>query len=88
MNNIEIKNSNKNLYFIYAVLFFLAILPLLLFKYPILVDYPNHLAIFYIQANIDNDMWIKENYMVNWNINPYFILEALGGGSQDIWMYL
>lgn len=79
MNDIEIKNSNNNLYFIYAALFFLAILPLLLFKYPILVDYPNHLAVFYIQANIDNDMWIKENYMVNWSINPYFLLEALGG---------
>jgi hypothetical protein len=79
VNNKKIKSPNNRLYLIYFVFFFVTILPLLIFKYPILVDYPNHLATFYIQAHIDNDLWIKENYMVEWTINPYFILEALGG---------
>ena len=67
------------MWLVYSILFFVTILPLLLFKYPILVDYPNHLASFYIQANIDNDLWIKENYRVKWIINPYMLIEALGG---------
>lgn len=72
--------SNNKTLLIFFVFFLVTVCPLLLFKYPILVDYPNHLATFYIQANIDSDLWLKENYTVKWDsIKPYILIEVLGG---------
>ncbi|MGJ0516396.1 MAG: hypothetical protein ACR65O_11710 [Methylomicrobium sp.] len=81
MVKILLDQIDKNgLYIFLSFLLFLWIIsPLLIFKYPILIDYPNHLASYFIQANIDNDPWLKENYRVVWNIKPYLIVEALGG---------
>jgi hypothetical protein len=91
MNKVEIM-KDKNVYqtiVLFSVLLFLMVFPLLKFKYPILVDYPNHLASYFIQANIDNDFWLKENYKVEWHITPYLIIEGLGGilaRYMDIYM--
>ncbi|MGZ3762929.1 MAG: GtrA family protein [Mucilaginibacter sp.] len=81
MNKVEI-NNNKNMPLtigLFLLLFIITIFPLLKFKYPILIDYPNHLAGYFIQANIDNDVWLKENYKIEWHIKPYLIIEWLGG---------
>jgi hypothetical protein len=81
MDKVLSNRLDKNSLFIFlSFLSFLWIIsPLLIFKYPILIDYPNHLASYFIQANIDHDPWLKENYRVVWNIKPYLIVEALGG---------
>jgi hypothetical protein len=81
MSKLETKKG-KNVYLtviFFSALFLFTIFPLLKFKYPVLVDYPNHLASYFIQANIDNDFWLKENYKVEWHIKPYLIIEGLGG---------
>lgn len=81
MDKVLSNRLNKNSLFIFlSFLLFLGVVsPLLIFKYPILIDYPNHLASYFIQANIDHDPWLKENYRMVWNIKPYLIVEALGG---------
>jgi hypothetical protein len=81
MDKILSDRLDKNSLFIFLsfLSFLWVISPFLIFKYPILIDYPNHLASYFIQANIDNDPWLKDNYRVVWNIKPYLIVEALGG---------
>ncbi|MGZ4994176.1 MAG: hypothetical protein ACXV79_08445 [Methylobacter sp.] len=79
MAGFEIENNRFVAFCCFLLLFFLTICPLIAFKHPILVDYPNHLASFYIQANVENDQWIRENYLVKWKIKPYTIIEGLGG---------
>ncbi|MFZ2169314.1 MAG: hypothetical protein WAW61_06695, partial [Methylococcaceae bacterium] len=66
MNKWHLKQLSKNYsyFFLVFILFLLVLSPLLIYKYPILVDYPNHLASYYIQANIENDAWLRENYRV------------------------
>ncbi|WP_024296801.1 hypothetical protein [Methylomicrobium lacus] len=77
---ISSQYNNNGLYIFFSFLIFLLIIsPLLIFKYPILIDYPNHLASYFIQASIDNNPLLKENYSVEWHIKPYLIVEALGG---------
>jgi len=74
------KINNKHIiYCCFIFLLLLTIYPLIIFKYPVLVDYHNHLAGFYIQANIDNDQWLKENYLVKWVAKPYILIEWFGG---------
>lgn len=82
MNGIlsNFKTSNRLVVFCcFIVLFLLTIYPFTINRYPASVDYINHLAGFYIQANIDNDQWLKENYLVQWTAKPYVIIEWLGG---------
>ncbi|MDD1626356.1 MAG: hypothetical protein LUQ26_02620 [Methylococcaceae bacterium] len=75
---INISNSKLPIVF-FILMFLLNLYPLIAFKYPVLVDYPNHLASFFIQANIDNDNWLKYNYLVEWHIKPNVVFEWLGG---------
>lgn len=81
MHKIKIRKKNNScvVWCCFVLLFFLTIYPFIIFKYPVLVDYTNHLASFYIQANIDNDRFISENYLVKWEIKPYTIIEWFGG---------
>ncbi|WP_340122052.1 hypothetical protein [Methylobacter svalbardensis] len=79
MSDFKIDNNRYFIFCCFVLLFLLTICPFILFKYPILVDYPNHLASFYIQGNIDNNQWLSENYLVKWEIKPYTIIEGLGG---------
>ncbi|MDD5265873.1 MAG: hypothetical protein PHO08_01925 [Methylococcales bacterium] len=82
LKNKKIINSttSNNLPIIFFIfMFLLNLYPLIAFKYSVLVDYPNHLASFFIQANIDNDNWLKYNYFVEWHIKPNIIFEWLGG---------
>jgi hypothetical protein len=69
MNKVLSNRLDKNILFKFLcfLLFLWVVSPLLIFKYPILIDYPNHLASYFIQANIDHDPWLKENYRVVWN---------------------
>lgn len=71
--------NNKFTVAFFIFIFLLNLYPLIAFKYPVLVDYPNHLASFFIQANIDNDAWLKYNYLVEWHIKPNLIFEGFGG---------
>ncbi len=75
---INVSNSRLPVVF-FIFMFLLNLYPLIAFKYPVLVDYPNHLASFFIQANIDNDNWLKYNYLVEWHIKPNIVFEWLGG---------
>ncbi len=76
----KLKTDNRYVIFCcFAFLFLLTISPFIIFKFPILVDYPNHLTSFYIQANIDNDQWLRENYLIKWVAKPYIIIEWFGG---------
>ena len=45
--------------------------------YPALVDYPNHLARFYITANIDQDPVLQKYYVTEWSPIPYLGADAL-----------
>jgi hypothetical protein len=78
LSKLKIDNSYI-IFCCFALLFLLTIFPLIIFKYPILVDYPNHLTSFYIQANIENDQWLRENYLVKWVAKPYIVIEWFGG---------
>jgi hypothetical protein len=80
-NNIKIitESNSKLPIVLFISIFLLNLYPLIYFKYPVLVDYPNHLASFFIQANIDNDVWLKYNYFVEWHIKPNLVFEWLGG---------
>jgi hypothetical protein len=77
--NIYIASNSKLPIAFFIFIFVLNLFPLVAFKYPVLVDYPNHLASFFIQANIDNDNCLKFNYFVEWHIKPNLIFEWLGG---------
>jgi hypothetical protein len=87
MNFIILSEKRKKLYFYFTffLLLCLTYYPLALFQYPPLIDYYNHLASYYIQANIENNPYLQRNYKIEWLLNPYIIIQYLGGYLTN-WM--
>ena len=46
--------------------------------YPPLVDYPNHLARYYITATVDQDPLLQQFYTKNWSWQPYLGADIAG----------
>ncbi|KAB7645512.1 hypothetical protein [Polymorphobacter fuscus] len=60
-----------------AGIFVLALIPL--FATPVLpfIDFYNHIARYYVLANIDHDVLLQQNYRANWSILPNIGLDVI-----------
>jgi hypothetical protein len=69
-------------HFTIAAGYLLALVVLLVFPmsatYPALVDFPNHLARYYLTASISQDLALQQYYATNWSLRPYLGADVLG----------
>jgi hypothetical protein len=80
--NFSISNEKQKKQIFYIALFLLlgsTYYPLIAFQYPPLIDYYNHLASYYVQSHIEHDPYLQNNYRIEWLINPYILIQYLGG---------
>jgi len=69
-----------------AILAILLLAPIWLVRYPALVDYPNHLARYFILAHLNDPRFdFGLFYRSNWGPYPYVALDLLGVGLQ--WLF-
>src|SRR5437660_6871955 len=63
----------------------LLVLPVWIVRYPPLVDYPNHLARYFILAHLkDPNLHLAELYESKWGPYPYVALDLLGVALQRL----
>ena len=63
----------------------LLLLPVWIVRYPPLVDYPNHLARYFILAHLkDPNLHLAELYESKWGPYPYVALDLLGVALQRL----
>jgi hypothetical protein len=62
----------------HALVFFAAVtLPLLVFKMPVMADYPNHLARIYAIASLGHAPLLARYYEIEWRLVPDLAVDAI-----------
>jgi hypothetical protein len=70
---------------IFIGLSILSILPFWIFRYPVLADYPQHLARWFVLHNIhDPPFSFSGYYTLDWGPHPYVLVDALGALLQFV----
>src|SRR5467141_1706663 len=69
--------SNRQIGILFAVLAAITSIPILLYPWPPLADYINHLSRMHIIATIGSDPDLSKYYDVNWQIIPNLMMDMI-----------
>lgn len=85
-NELLRKNpSPRALQLLFTALSVVSILPFWTFRYPVLTDYPQHLARWFVLHRIDDPAFrFSGYYSLDWGPHPYIVADALGVLLQHI----
>jgi hypothetical protein len=68
-----------------AIIGLLTVLPIWLVRYPLIVDYPNHLARWFMLAHIHDPQYqFGQFFTPDWKPYPYILLDVLAVGLQHL----
>lgn len=62
---------------VFAVLFIVALIPVLIVRVAALEDYPQHLARVYILGNLEKSAFLRQYYVPNWGFQPNLAIETV-----------